>query len=1213
MTIKHNKCSCLVIGESSLLIQCSKQLLKQKYNILGIVSSDQSVIEWAKNQKISYCDPKDNIIDFMQQQPFDYLFSIANLSFLSKEIIALPRQYAINYHDALLPKYAGLNATSWAIINQEKQHGVTWHVMTDKVDGGDILQQASVEINQGETAFTLNGKCYEAAISSFTKMIHELYHEKAIFTKQNKKQRSYFSRFKQSGNGFYISWNRNADEIDALVRGLDFGIYKNPLGLAKFFIEDNVIIVSKIKVTNVLSIVEPGTITAIKDNLIRVTTADYDIELRKLITTKQQNLSIANLVTEFSLHEGYKFATLDLEKQQQLVNFDAKIAKYEQFWVDRLATLKPLVIPYINYKNKINVKTSTTIKIAIPNEVTEFLITSTQKGNCSDFILTAFVAYIAKLEENSTFDIGISKTKLKNRVISFDKIFASHIPCRITIDKAQTVEDIFQVIQKQITLSQQKETYSYDVALRYPELASLNTKSLSIIVEKTDSLKNACLGKANDLAFFIQKDGKEYAISYNNISLTKTVISRIIDQFTVFIKNIVNQPTQSLEQQPLLSEQEYQRILSQWNNTQSKYPKHLGIHQLIERQTTKTPDAIAIIFENKSLTYKELNNKANQVAHYLQTLAVKPEVIVGLCVERSLSMLIGLLGILKAGGAYLPLDPAYPSERLAFILKDAGVDVLLTQQKWLDKLANMKTANLVCLDTQWSTISQQSEKNLLTNIKSTNLVYIIYTSGSTGKPKGVQITHQAFVNFLYAMHQSIGLNKQDILLAVTTLSFDIAGLELYLPLMIGAKIALVNRETALDGFQLLDKIISSKTTVMQATPATWQLLMNAGWNNQQTPDLKILCGGEALSRTLAEKLLSNGKSVWNLYGPTETTVWSSVYQVKQLKASEKDKNISEYIGRPIANTQLYILNKYLQPTPIGIIGELHIGGDGLARGYLNHPTLTSEKFIKNPFSQQNNSRLYKTGDLVRYCEDGNIEYISRIDHQVKIRGFRIEIGEIESQLLKHKDVQAAVVIAKEYPPENQNLIAYVVLRSTESNITNEQLLHHLRKVLPDYMIPALIIILNAMPLTPNGKIDRRNLPLPEMDNTLMQQVELVISPDFSTEQKLVAIWSSLLRRKHVGVEENFFEIGGNSLLATEVILKIRELFLIQLPVSKLFESPTIVALAKVINNIIDSNALAKKQMNKTSSQQENDPILGLLQRLALGELEVDEVIDNLYV
>jgi amino acid adenylation domain-containing protein/thioester reductase-like protein len=473
----------------------------------------------------------------------------------------------------------------------------------------------------------------------------------------------------------------------------------------------------------------------------------------------------------------------------------------------------------------------------------------------------------------------------------------------------------------------------------------------------------------------------------------------------------------------LLTESQLQILLQQWNDTQVDYPRDRCLHQLFESQVERTPDRIAIAFEEEYLTYRELNRQANQLAHYLKNLGVEPEVLVGICVKRSLQMVVGLLGILKAGGAYVPLDPAFPSDRLALMIEDSQLPVLVTQTDLLSELPPHQ-AQVICLDRDWEQIATSSDENLDSKVTPDNLAYTIYTSGSTGKPKGVQLPHQGVVNFLLSMSQAPGLTEQDILLAVTTISFDIAVLELYLPVIIGARVVLASKEVASDGIQLLKLMTQSGATVMQATPATWRMLFAAGW--QENKQLKVLCGGEAMTRDLANQLLVRTASVWNMYGPTETTVWSTVYQVQP-----GDTPIS--IGRPIANTQIYIIDPDLRRSsdpvklvPPGESGELVIGGVALARGYLNRPELTEEKFIHDPLSQKPGSRLYRTGDLARYLPDGTIQCLGRIDHQVKIRGFRIELGDIEAALSAHPAIRDAAVIAREDIPGDKRLVAYIV-------------------------------------------------------------------------------------------------------------------------------------------------------------------------------------------
>jgi amino acid adenylation domain-containing protein len=524
------------------------------------------------------------------------------------------------------------------------------------------------------------------------------------------------------------------------------------------------------------------------------------------------------------------------------------------------------------------------------------------------------------------------------------------------------------------------------------------------------------------------------------------------------------------------------------------------VHQLFEEQVERTPDAIALIYEQQQLTYRELNLRANQLAHYLQSLGVGPEVLVGLCVERSLEMVVGLLGILKAGGAYVPLDPAFPSERITFMLQDARAPVLVTQQHLTTQLPKV-SAKIVCLDADKARLAQQQKSNAVTAVTSNNLAYVIYTSGSTGRPKGVQILHRAVVNFLLSMQRQPGLTADDILLAVTTLSFDIAGLELLLPLIIGARVVVASSDVVTNGKALVETLFHSHATVMQATPITWRMLLAAGWQGDSR--LKILCGGEALPLELAQQLLPRATSLWNLYGPTETTIWSTVCKVEP-----EDMMIT--IGRPIANTQLYILSPQLQPVPIGVAGELYIGGDGLARGYLNRPELTAERFIHHPFCKEPNARLYKTGDLARYRADGTIEHLGRLDFQVKIRGFRIELGEIETILGQHPAIQQAVVLAREDVPGNKRLVAYMVFRAQQAPSV-EELQHHVLNHLPQYMLPSAFVVLQAFPQTPNGKVDRCALPVPQQ-----------IQPDLPPTQVLIdtsSVISNYISSELIGMPE----------------------------------------------------------------------------------------------
>ncbi|NJM73367.1 MAG: amino acid adenylation domain-containing protein, partial [Scytonema sp. RU_4_4] len=641
------------------------------------------------------------------------------------------------------------------------------------------------------------------------------------------------------------------------------------------------------------------------------------------------------------------------------------------------------------------------------------------------------------------------------------------------------------------------------------------------------------------------------SFEYNTDLFAQSSIQRIVGHLQTLLEAIVANPQQRLSDLPLLTEVEQNQLLREWNDKEIEYPQDKCIHELFEAQVEKTPDAVAVVFENQQLSYRELNQRANQLAHYLRALGVKPEVLVGICVERSLEMVIGLLAILKAGGAYIPLDPSYPQERIAFILEETRAPALLTQSSLVEAIPQHQ-AQMVCLDTDWHLIAQQSQENLFSDLTDDNLAYTIYTSGSTGKPKGVQIPHIALSNFLYSMKQIPGLTSEDTLLAVTTYSFDIAALELFLPIIVGARLVIASREIVADGTQLSAKLVDSKATTMQATPATWQLLLAAGWGGNH--QLKILCGGEALPGNLANQLLGLCDSLWNMYGPTETTIWSAASQVESV-----DNTVP--ISSPIANTQLYILDKYHQLVSVGVTGELCIGGEGLARGYFHRPDLTAEKFIPNPFSDEA-ARLYRTGDLARYLPSGDIEYIGRIDNQVKVRGFRIELGEIEAIISQHPGVQEVVVAVHSSEADSPRIVAYLV-PTREQAPTISELRGFLEAKLPNYMIPAAFVTLETLPLTPNGKVNRKALPIPD---SIRPQLEAIYQPpQTEIEQTIADIWQKLLKLEDVGIHDNFFELGGHSLLLVQVHSNLREVFKRDLSIIDLFRYPTINSLANSFN------------------------------------------------
>ncbi|WP_248807365.1 amino acid adenylation domain-containing protein, partial [Pseudomonas sp. MWU13-2100] len=645
----------------------------------------------------------------------------------------------------------------------------------------------------------------------------------------------------------------------------------------------------------------------------------------------------------------------------------------------------------------------------------------------------------------------------------------------------------------------------------------------------------------------------------------------------------------------VLPETERRQLLEAFNATTVDYPRDLTLHGLFEARVATCGDAVAVVDEKGSLTYDALNRQANRIAHRLIGLGIGPDDRVAICVDRGLEMVAGLLGILKAGAAYVPLDPAYPLDRLAYMLESCAPALILSQEA-LHSVLPTSAVPVLLLDPELAKregfLAQPEIDPLRAGLRPEHLAYVIYTSGSTGHPKGVQITHQALSNFLQSMSREPGLSSQDRLLAVTTISFDIAALELYLPLVNGACVVLASREAAMDGLQLQRLLAEQQVSVMQATPATWQMLVSSGWTGNR--DLRVFCGGEALPRSLARELLSRSRELWNLYGPTETTIWSCVARV-----DGQGESVNVPIGKPMANTRIYLLDESRQPVPLGVAGELYIGGAGVARGYLNRDDLTAERFLNDPFSQDASARLYRTGDLGRYLPDGTLEYLGRNDNQVKIRGFRIELGEIEALLAAYPGVKESVVLAREDHPGEKRLVAYLTAQQPETVLEIESLRGHLQGALPEYMIPTAYVQLDVLPLTPNRKVDRKALQVPDGSALVSREYE---APQGKVETRLAQLWADLLKVERVGRNDHFFELGGHSLLAVTLIERMRQAGL-SADVRVLFGQPTLSALAAAVGGstevVVPANLIPQGCEHITPD---------LLSLVSLTQAQIDRVV-----
>ncbi|WP_373271075.1 non-ribosomal peptide synthetase [Pseudomonas syringae] len=647
------------------------------------------------------------------------------------------------------------------------------------------------------------------------------------------------------------------------------------------------------------------------------------------------------------------------------------------------------------------------------------------------------------------------------------------------------------------------------------------------------------------LTLSVDDEGQGFAFSV--MTPTQIGAARVcgyVQQALISLADAMEQAGEArMSQVSILPAQERDELISGLNATWTDYPREQTIHGLFAAQAHRTPEATALIHGSETLSYAELNLRANRLAHHLRRQGVVPDARVAICVERGVDMMIGLLAILKAGGAYVPLDPAYPVDRIAYMLEDSAPIAVLAQGETRHLVSGSPVPVIDLEQVTWH--DEATSDPQITALSPNHLAYVIYTSGSTGKPKGVMVEHRGVVNLLCAMRDLTQASSADRMLALTTIGFDIAGVELYMPLICGARVVLLDRIQGLDARLLGEAIRDSAATLMQATPATWRLLLDSGWTG--AAGLKALCGGEALPVELAQRMADKVEALWNVYGPTETSIWSSALRFD----SRDTSSVSVSIGRPLANNRFYLLDERGEPVPKGVTGELYIGGDGVARGYFNRDDLTAERFIKDPFSQTPGARLYRTSDLGRYCADGSIEYLGRNDFQVKIRGFRIELGEIEAKLASHTDIKEAVVIAREDVPGDKRLVAYFI--STAAALDIESLRAHLQGQLPGYMVPAAYVHLDSLPLTPNGKLDRKALPAPDAGSIISREYQ---PPQGETETILAELWADVLNIERVGRHDHFFELGGHSLLAVSLMEKMREAG-IEADFKTLFEQPTL--------------------------------------------------------
>ncbi len=1516
--------SAYIVGETTLPIQCGEILLEAGHALLGVISADAQVVSWARERGVERIDPGQDLVAALGRTPFDYLFSVNNLSLLAPEVIALPRRGAINFHDGPLPRYAGLNAPAWAILNGETAYGIVWHVMSEGVDQGDVLVRRSVTISPEDTSLTLSTRCYEAGVDAFAELVGRLASGEVRPEPQDLARRTYFGRHRRPPAACFLRWDRPAAELAALVRALDFGAYPNPLGLPKALVGREPVAVLRLGLTR-RSGAEPGTITALSDEVIQVATATDDVVLQALADLDGRPLRAADLARRHGLAGGVRLPVLDEITAGALTRLHQRLARHEDFWVDQLAELQPLLVPYARSGGADGPEAQA--RFEVPERfqaVARALAGDRPQG---EVVLAAVIAYLARLEGKADFHLGLAGGEEEREGLELEGLLAEVVPLRVDLELSRGFPAAWERVRESLDRLRRHRTHLADLRARQPRLRDAAAR-LPVVVGSGDGP----LPTGADSAVVASRDGSRVLWQHRPEVLDDRGLALMHGQLRTFLSAIADDPGRPVGELPVLAPDEERRMLVEWNDTAMAYDRERCVHHLIEAQAAATPDAIALTVGQRRLTYAELDARANRLAHRLRRLGVRPGVRVGVAVERSPEMVIGLLAILKAGAAYVPMDPDYPSRRIAFMARDARVPVVLSSGRAASGL-DLGDVRLLRLDAEAEEIDREPAEPVPGEVTPADAAYVIYTSGSTGTPKGVVVTHRNVVNFFWAMDERLDREPPGRWLAVTSISFDISVLELLWtlargfevvlytgaepstppaparprqldvslfyfgagegssprdkyrlllegarfgdergfaavwtperhfhafgglypnPSVIGAALAVATHRLHIragscvsplhhairiaeewsvvdnlsggrvgisfaSGWQPQDFVLApqhfadrkevmlrqidvvrrlwrgeaiwapgpngeevevrilprpiqpelpvwitsagSPDTFRAAGQAgcrvlthllgqsleevagkvvayreAWRaaghgpgrghvtlmlhafvgrddaqvkelvrgpmkaylkssvgLIQRAAWSFpafkrattdeqgrfaldhlseeemdavldfsferyyegsgllgspdrcrrlieevigigvdevaclidfvddtdlvlahlpeldelreaslrrrlepvqeggrhpilrlieehgithlQCTPSMasmlladpgaarafrglrQLLVGGEAFPVGLARELRRMvGGSIVNMYGPTETTIWSSTYELGDEDWSDTE---AVPIGRPIGNTTFYVLDGRLRPVPVGIVGELFIGGEGVARGYLDRPELNAERFLPDPFDTRPGGRLYRTGDLVRYREDGVLEYVGRADHQVKLRGYRIELGEIEAALSAHPAVRESAVVLRG-DGDQARLVAYVVARNG-SRPSGRELRGYLEERLPEHMIPAQIELLEDLPRTPNQKVDRRALPEPRRVAEGEQ-----VGPRDEIERSLVEIWERELRVEPIGIDEDFFQLGGHSLLAMRVFTQIERRLGRRLPLATLFTAPTVRRLAEIL-------------------------------------------------
>ncbi|XYH95585.1 amino acid adenylation domain-containing protein [Sorangium sp. So ce1128] len=1140
--------SCVLMGGDTLLIELGKRLLARGWTIRSVITSEPRLQRQAQEYGLTVHDEPKRLEAMAGAAPFGWLFSIVNPSVLSPEALALPRYGAINFHNSLLPRYAGANAAAWALMDRVEEHGVTWHRISADIGASEILVQRRFDIWPQETSCTLNIRCVEEALASFDLLLDAI-ERNALEPRTRKGEGSYHGEYQRPAAACILDWNRPAVELEAMVRALDFGPYHpNALGSPMLVLGGQVVVVARAHAVSGAAGGSPGQITGVREDSITIATGGGQLVIEGLATRDGESLPICDAIEKLGLVIGVCCDNLAPETARRLDKLNEVMARTEQFWADRLVELVRPELPHL--QNAAPGGVTSRSEVSIPEAFCQGFAES-----LGDALIAGIAAFFGVLCDCDHYHLALQDAELRQQTCGLETWVSSHVPVEIVLGEG-SFRDLVATLNEERRRLRTHGTWLHDAIGRYPMLRGrpeLVGRALPIGIEQWNGSDDGPLAAGSALTVAIDLCSRTCALGYDTTLFNPEQITDLQQRLTCFLERIARAPDAPLVSFDLLSDAERQLVLYTWNNTAASYRADTSIYHLFSEQAARTPSAIAVADKDTELSYAELEQRSNQLAAHLRAKGVEREDRVGVCMERGVDVVVTLLGVLKAGGAYVPVDPRSPKQRVHFFIEDARVKVLLTQAHLVPQLPPCE-AELVCIDTEWPTIARCSSASPPADPRPESLACMLYTSGSTGRPNGVMIEHRNLLNLFFAMDRSIAHDPPGNSLATIKLSFDPSILDILWPLTHGFRVTVVDDAMSLLQPAEVERCLAPHcgVTHMSGVPSLLQIVCADANVRRVLGSIKqLMVGGEAFPRVLAEELSAICTArVTNMYGPTETTVVVTMHDV--IGAPE-----SIPIGRPIPNTRCYVLDRHRRPAPVGVPGELYIGGASVSRGYHDRPALTAERFLDDPFRA--GERIYRTGDKVRYRPDGALEFLGRLDHQVKLRGNRIELGEIERTLERHPTVHEAAALIREIDGE-PHLVAWVTAAPGRTPEPVE-LRRTLREHLPPIMVPSQIVVLQAMPITPNGKLDRKALPTPAH---IGDAGRAYVAPSDELQGNLAALWADIFGIDRVSVKDSFFDLGGDSLKAIRLARHIGEALGIDLSASTLLMAPTVEKLASKI-------------------------------------------------